>query len=201
MRASIARVIIMHAIDALKRSRQAKHDNYPDEEMRQAVAAYLMIAITIEGIGNEIGEATLSAWEWERLERSETPLKWRIISSADRRTPFNPGGEPLQTVQKLAGIRNRIAHPKTADMGDEIIVRSADGHVRRNVSGEELMKEGDHLIPGYNKLIDEFTYTQALLDVTKGVAAIKSLRDHLSASGLEWLEQIDNELIVLRQNP
>src|SRR5262249_48523474 len=135
MEGSMARVLIMHSIDALTRARASKRENYPDQEMRHAVAAYLMIALTIEGIGNEIGEAIFGTWEWDRIEKVDTPLKWYLISSAQARTPFDPGGEPLQTVQLLASIRNRIAHPKTIDMGDEIIVRSADGSLRRNVSG------------------------------------------------------------------
>src|SRR5436309_1913310 len=117
MKTSIAGILVANAIDYVEKARTAQDAHLVPEEVHSAIGAHLMIAIAIEGIGNEIGEIAFESWQWKRLERSDTPLKWYFISGVGKRTPFDPSQEPLQTVRHLASIRNRLAHPKIEDLG------------------------------------------------------------------------------------
>jgi len=194
MKTTIASILVRNAIEYFQQAQLAKTEMRPDDEMRFSISAHLMIALTIEGIGNEVGEVVFEAWVWNRLEKYDTPLKWHFISSFGGRKPFDPGAEPLQTVQRLTFIRNRLAHPKIENFGDEIIVRSENGNIHRNVGLDHLVKAGDFVMVGIGKLLDEFNAKTSLEAIKKALAAIKMLRDHLTLSGLDWIEGMEKDL-------
>jgi hypothetical protein len=193
MKATITGWLILNAIDYVRRANDANTQNLPDDEVRFSIGAHLMIALAIEGISNEVGEALFDAWTWERLEKNETVLKWRLLSGLGGRKAFDPGKEPLQSVRHLATVRNEIAHPKVRDGGDEIIVRSKTGDVRRNVPDDEKLNDGDTVYFALGKLLDKYNSKAAAEGTRRGIAAIKKLRDHLEMSGLDWIERTERD--------
>jgi hypothetical protein len=195
MKTTIAGMLVRNAVEYVQRAHVAYADSRPDEEVRLCIGGHLMIALAIEGIGNEVGEVAFDTWQWSRLEKSDTPLKWYLLSEFGGRTAFEPSKEPLQTVQRLASIRNRIAHPKIEERGDEIIVRNKHGELKRKVSLDHIIEAGDCILVGFGKLIDEFNYKTTLEAVRKGIVAIKMLRQHLNVSGLDWLDEMEVELV------
>lgn len=187
-RATISRALVLNAIDYVKQAQAACANARPDEEIRFSLGAHLMLALAMEGVANEIGEATFDKWSWDRLEKSDTPLKWRLVSSFDGRSPFAPDKEPLQTIQHLSRIRNRIAHPKPEPLGDETIVTTKTGELKRHVKDEYKLQDGDNIYVGYGKRLDAFNAQTSSESTTKAIRAIKLMRDHMNADGLEWLE-------------
>lgn len=93
------------------------------------------------------------------MEKSDTPLKWRVISAIIGKNSLDPAAEPLQTVQRLSAIRNRLAHPKILELGAEIIVRSKDGAIRRNVQPDDKVEDGDLIMLGVGKLLNEHGFS------------------------------------------
>ena len=151
--------------------------------------------LAIEGIGNEVGEVSLDSWTWRRLERSDTPFKWAILSGLHGRKPFEPGAEPLQTIQRLQSVRNRLVHPKILDFCTELIVRSKDGKVRRRVQLDSKVEDGDLVMIGVGKLIDDGFNAKSTHELTeKALKAIKDLRAHLDITGLKWVDDLGKEL-------
>jgi hypothetical protein len=122
MKIAILSMLIRNAIEYVREAQVAHDNGRLDEEVRCSIGAQLMLALAVEGIGNEIAERMLDSWSWKRLEKSDTPFKWRFLSGFQGRKAFDPETEPLQTVQRLLSIRNRIAHPKIEDLGEEICV-------------------------------------------------------------------------------
>lgn len=196
MKTTIAGFLVRNAIEYVERAQAAHSDSHPDQEARFSIGAHLMIALAIEGIGNEVAEVAFDTWSWSRIEKCDTPLKWYLLSGFGGRKTFNPGKEPLQTVQRLTFIRNRLAHPKIEDLGSEIIIRSKDGEIRRNVGLDENIKAGDFVILGFGKLIDEFNVRSAIDATKKGIEAIKTLRQHLAISGLDWINDMEKDFPV-----
>jgi hypothetical protein len=194
VKTSIAGILVRNAIEYVQRARLAHDERRPDEEVRLCIGANLMIALAIEGIGNEVGEAAFDTWQWRRLEKSDTPLKWYLLSGVGGRRAFEPNKEPLQTVQRLASIRNRIAHPKTEDLGDEMILRTKHGELRRRVSPDHVVEDGDWILLGLGKLIDEFSCKTTPEAVRTGIRAIRMLRQHLNVSGLDWVDEMEAKL-------
>jgi hypothetical protein len=194
MKSTITSILLRNAIEHVHRAQAAHSEGRVDKEIRLSIDAHLMIALAIEGIGNEVGEVVLDSWLWKRLEKSDTLLKWHIISGVRGRKPFDPGTEPMQTVRRLTSIRNHIAHPKTQDLGDEIIVRSKDGTIRRNVRRADSVEDGDFILLGLGKLSDEFNSNTSVEATKKTIMAIKMLREHLAIPGLAWIDGVEEEL-------
>lgn len=191
MKTTIASVLISNAIEFIKSAQNSNNNNQPDDELRNSIGAHLMIALAIEGIGNEVGEIVFNSWQWLRIEKTDTPLKWYLISGLFGKKAFEPNKEPLQTIQHLHSIRNRIAHPKIIELGSEIIIRTKNGTLLRNVKPDYILKEGDHIWAGVGKLLDEFNFKTSYEIVKKSILAIKKLRNHLSISGLEWVDDFE----------
>jgi hypothetical protein len=195
MKTTISSILLLNALDYVKKAQAAHDDGRTDKEVRASISAQLMAAIAIEGIGNEIGEIAFDVWTWERLEKVETPLKWASISGVGGRDRFDPGAEPLQTVQNLKRIRNRLVHPKIQDLGAEIVVRAEDGTVTRHVPPEAKVKSGDLIMLGFGWLIDAGFDAKSSRELTKRtIAAIKTMRDHMNISGLDWIDEMETNM-------
>jgi hypothetical protein len=194
MKTSIANLLMHNAVDHVKRSLAAEKKRQKYEEICHSIAAHLMAALVLEGIGNEVSEVAFSTWAWKRIEKMDTALKWYILSGLHGSKQFDPSKEPLRTVQHLQKIRNRIAHPKIMDRGKEIIIISKDGKLHRNVSMDKKLKDGDAVLLGYGKLLNEFNANSAKQVVEKTIEALKCLREHLRISGLEWIENFEKKV-------
>jgi hypothetical protein len=201
MKASITSFLTAQSLESIRNARNAKYENHPNIEVYHCVIGTLMIALALEGFANEVGENTFGNWVWERVERLDTPLKWYFASGDCGRTHFDPSCEPLQTVQRLSKIRNRIAHPKIEDMGEEIIIRSKDGTIQRNVPRTQLLKEGDDIIVGAAEMLKDFNYTNTAEELRKAFGAMKEFRDHMGASGFKWIERNEVELNAIVSTP
>ena len=194
MKVTITSGLIQNAIDLVRLSRIAHNDGKPDDEVRWSIGAHLMISLALEGLANELGEAIYDKWTWERLEKTDTPLKLRFLSGFGGRTPFDPAREPLQFISELKKTRDRIAHPKPQDAGDEVIVRSKAGDVSRNVSRDTKLRNGDTIFLALGKLLDRYTFEKAATATQNAITAMRTLRDHLEMSGFDWLDSKEQEL-------
>lgn len=197
MKTTIASVLIRNAIDYAQRAKTANAEADPRQEVCCGVGAHLMLALAIEGIGNEVGQSGLTSSLWNRVEKADTVVKWYLVSGIGDRRPFELSEEPLQTVQHLMAIRNRIAHPKVEDLGDEVIIRSQDGVIIRNAPGDYILQNGDAILLGLGKLVDEFSWTKSIGATRKCIQAIIKLRAHLNISGLEWVDDFEKEVSPL----
>jgi hypothetical protein len=194
MKVTITGALVQNAIDLVRLSREARHAGNPDDEVRWSIGAHLMISLALEGLANELGEAVYDTWTWERLEKTDTPLKLRFLSGFGGRTPFEPSSEPLQFISELKRTRDRLAHPKPQAAGDEIIVRSKAGEVRRNVPHETQLQDGDTIFLGLGKLLDTYNFAKAAAATQSAITAMRTLRDHLEMSALDWLDTREDEL-------
>jgi hypothetical protein len=193
MKSTITSMLIRNAINYARQASEANKDSKLDMEIYCSIGAHLMMALAIEGIANEIGEAVLPPSLWSRVEKVDTVVKWYTISGIGDRQHFDLSEEPLQTIQRLVSIRNRIAHPKVEDLGDEIIIKNRKGEVRRNVKTIDLTQGGDTIYIGLGKLIAEFSSVKATDTIKKGIDAILKLKKHLGVSGLEWIDDYKEE--------
>jgi hypothetical protein len=130
----------------------------------------------------------------DHFDRADTVMKWYLLSGFGGRRAFDLGQEPLQTIQTLVSIRNRIAHPKVEEFGDEVMIRSSSGNLLRNVPLDHVVQRGDEIIYGAGEHLRKFNYAETRQRVQKGTLAIDTLRRHLAVSGLEWTEQVLTEL-------
>lgn len=195
MKTTISTILVRNAVEYVERARTAQADGRLDEEVRFSIGAQLMIALAVEGIGNEIGEIALDRWTWERLERSDTPLKWQMISEIIGKNSFKPDAEPLQTIERLYKIRNRLAHPKVLDFGEETIIRAKNGDIRRNVQLDDAVGDGDFVMLGVGKLLDSgFNARSSFELVQKAIAATKTISRELKILGLEWVDDMEKDL-------
>ena len=153
-----------------------------------------MMALVIEGISNEIGEIVFESELWPQIERYDMSKKWSQISGANNKKPFDSGKEPMQTIKKIATIRNRIAHPKVEERGNYIIIRTNKGELIKHPSSDYIIQKGDSVSMGYNELLNEFNYQTSLLILKKSISAIKKLREHLSINGLDWIDNVEKIL-------
>jgi len=195
MNATISSIVIRNAIEYVYKARAANRSKRPDKEVCYSIGAHLMIAIAIEGIGNEIGEAAFGKDKWNRLERRRTVYKWRLLSEINKNKPFSLNKEPLLTVDYINSVRNRIAHPKVVDLGDEIIIRSKNRVLRRNPQPNYILKEGDTLFVGVTKLLTEFNYRTSFDAIRKSISAIRVLREHITVTGLDWIDDMEKKFL------
>lgn len=194
MKKYISSVLLLIAVDHVKLSLSAEKQRKIVEEIRHSIGAHLMAALVLEGIANEVSEVAFDSWTWKRIEKVETVLKWRMLSGLNGRKPFEPSKEPLQIVQRLQTIRNRLAHPKKEDRGEEFIIQSEGGKLQRKVSSDQKLEDGDTILGGWGKLFDEFDAKSAKQEVKRTIEAVKCLREHLGISGFEWIDNIEKKL-------
>jgi hypothetical protein len=74
------------------------------------------------------------------------------------------------------------------DLGEEIIVRRKDGRVHRNVALNDLLEDGDYVLVGYGKLLDQFNAETARVTITRVLSALQLLKKRSNYHGFEWLE-------------
>lgn len=194
MKTSISSVLMSNAIDHVKLSLSAEKKRKILDEIRHSISAHLMAALVLEGIGNEVSEIAFDTWTWHRIEKIDTSLKWYLLSGLNGRKQFDPSKQPLQVVQKLQSIRNRLVHPKIVDRGKEIIRISKGGKLQRKVSPDQMLEDGDEIMVGQGKLLDEFNADSAKQEVERTIEAVKCLREHLGISGFEWIDNIEKKL-------
>ncbi|MDP2159470.1 MAG: hypothetical protein Q8K02_03240 [Flavobacterium sp.] len=192
MKTTIASILMRNAIDYVKRSKTANFETDLQQEVGCSIGAHLMLALTIEAIGNEIGQTNVT--DWDKFEKTDTVAKWHQISGLGGHLPFELGKEPLQTVKRLMSIRNLIAHPKVEDLGDGVIIRSSGGDIKRKVSKNHILQGGDKILLGFEKLIDRYDSSKSIEIAKKSIQAIKKLRAHLAITGFKWLEGFEKEL-------
>ena len=122
----------------------------------------------------------------DHFDRIDTVMKWYTLSGVEGRTPFKFGQEPLQTIRTLVTTRNRIAHPKVENFGNEIMVRKPSGELMRNVPLDHMVEGGDEIIDGVGEHLKTFNYDETRRRIKKGVVAIDMLRRHLAIAHLNW---------------
>lgn len=187
-------MLVQNSFEYAKKSKYANKKKQPDKEVRYSISAHLMVAIAIEGIINEIGEVVLGKLNWEKIERKPTLDKWQKLSAINDKVPFVREKEPLLTVKRVVDVRNSIAHPKVIDFGNDIMVRSKNGKLKKKINPSNKIKEGDKIWLGYADILNQFNYRSAFNIIEKSISAIKKLRNHLSISGLQWLDTIEKDI-------
>jgi hypothetical protein len=110
----------------------------------------------MEGAINDVGESHLGTWAWERLEKVDTSLKWFVLSKFISGQSFLPDCEPLSTVNELAKIRNKLAHPKKFQIAKDVIIRHADGTLR------EIPLDQNTRPPGVSSIAQDDILTEEL---------------------------------------
>lgn len=194
MKTTIFGIHIRNSLEYVKLSRSANLKTQLDDEVSYSIGAHLMIALAIEGFVNEIGEVAYGELNWKKFERNSTLKKWRKVSQYGGKEEFNTTQEPLLTVQHVVNIRNSIVHPKILDLGDDAIVRLKNSKILRTVNSDYVLKEGDFIWLGYGKLLEQFNYKTSFNVFKRSISAIKILREHLSVSGLNWIDSIENNM-------
>ena len=200
IKTTIAPILLQNAIEFIRGANLSKSRSRLDEEIRQCLGTHLMVALALEGVINKVGEVALDSSIWHSLEKSDTILKWYILSGIEGKVPFQLGKEPLQTIKYFYSIRNKIAHPKIEDLGDEIIIGSKNGELKRNVTQNYVIKDGDYVWMGYGKLVDVFNLKKTLAETTKALDAIKVLIKHLKITGMEWIDNLDKKLSEIKHD-
>ena len=192
---SISKLLMTQAKESLLSSIDARDELKIDVEVRLSINVHLLLGISLEGIINEIGEEIMDKWTWEELEKGSTPLKWGIVSGLKK--GFVPSEEPLQTIQKIQKIRNKIAHPKLENQGDEGIAISQKKDISILTKDDDKLPEGDfNLYYGYKKLIYEYNAREALCNMIKVIEAINKIKKlHRSIEKkFQWSDELYEEL-------
>lgn len=190
MKGTVTWALVRNAIESGKKAGAARAKSNVGEEVQCCVAALVMMGMALEGIANEVGRALCNRWLWGRIEeKADIVFKWWLLSGFGEGKQFDPGERPLQTIEQFRKVRNRIAHPKVEDLGDEIMVRSSQGTLERQVPLDEPLHEGDNVYVGFGKLLDEFNASDTVDGLRRGLEAIIALRDHLRVEGLVWVDR------------
>lgn len=187
-------LLMIQAKESLLSSIIARNNLNIDEEVRLSINVHLLLGITLEGIINEIGEKLLDTWTWKELEKGTTPLKWRVISAL--KSGFDPSKEPMQIIKNIQKIRNKIAHPKLENQGNEAIAISKEGKISILVNGDDKLPEGDFsLYLGFKKLIVDYNARKSLSNMIKVLEAIDKIKKlHNFESEFQWSDDFYAEL-------
>jgi hypothetical protein len=171
---------------------KARKKNCIDIEIQQCINIYLLLGITLEGVINEICEKELDTWSWKELEKTSTPLKWKYISSL--KTSFEPSREPLQTIQKIYRIRNRIAHPKLEELSNDTILITNSGKIYKNMADNFKLPRGT-VYGNYGDYISEFNAYSTLISIKKALSAINIINKMFYTKNIDnWCEYFNNEI-------
>jgi hypothetical protein len=199
-KASITKILFKQAIESVSNAINANKINRIDNEVQHSINASLLLGIVLEGLINEIGELKLDKFTWGELERLSTPLKWKIISGLTSSQGFLPSEEPLQSVEKLRGIRNKIAHPKLLEIGNDVIL-SNDEIIKINPSDDFQIPNGDlNIYIGYQKLLKEYNSKDAYKNLANVFIATKRIIELFEIkNSFEWIEDIEDDLLKLKQ--
>ena len=189
---SISAYLMRQVQDCLHLAIKARKEGQIHVEIRLSINIFLLLGITTEGIINEYGEMLFDKWTWEGMEKSTTPLKWRLISDLK----FDPTSEPLLTIKEVHRLRNKIAHPKPVQHETDIIIAGKNG-LLVSPDDEDVLPEGDiNVYIGCKKLLMEFNARNALTktrNVLKALIQLKSLFD-IKDDLNKWPEEILSEI-------
>lgn len=195
-KASITKILFEQAIESLHFAYASNQKNEISKEVQHSINVVLLLGIANEGIINEIGERELDAYTWKELEKSSTPLKWRIVSSL--RKGFEPSKEPLQTVIRIQKERNAIAHPKPYLLEKDIIISNDKIRKVNPDNNYNLPDSNFNVYIGFGKLISEFNFNKSFHSVEKSLISIKQIAELFELEDiLEWIkdfEKITNNL-------
>lgn len=192
-KASIASFLIFQAKTCLDNALSAREKFDIDQELKYSITAHLLLGIALEGVINDIGESHFDSWTWKKLEKSSTPLKWKLVTNEKAR--FEPSKEPLQTIDKLYRLRNTIAHPKSNETDKSIIIISDCGNVVINPKDDDLLPEGDlTFYQGYKNLIEEFNGYKTLGRFKKAMQAILEVGSLFPGNLAQWPGDVLREL-------
>jgi hypothetical protein len=194
MKGSLTLLLANQALDSLKNSETRKLNNRLDKEVQESVNNSLLLGLILEGLINEIGCKTVDTWTWKELERSSTPLKWRIISGLKK--GFEPGKEPLQTITKIKKLRDEIAHPKNIDLGNDVYLISDKGEIKINPTDDYILpKENFNIYLGFGTLYKKFNFETSLKNTEKVFDAITEIVELFEMkSDYGWIFEIKEKI-------
>jgi len=194
MEGSLTLLLINQALDSLRNSEEAKQSNRLDKEVQESVNNSLLLGLILEGLINEIGYKTLDSWTWKKLERSSTPLKWRIISGLKK--GFEPGQETLQTITKIKKLRDEIAHPKKIDLGNDVYLISDKGKIKINPPDDYVLPtENFNIYFGFGTLYEKFNFENSLKNTEKVFDTITEIVELFEMKvDYGWVYEIKKEI-------
>lgn len=192
-KSSIGFLLLHNAFDHSRQCLAAHDEARPRDEVRHSISVHLMCALTLEALGNEAAEVVLDAWALRKIDKTDTPAKWHIVSKIGGKSVFLPSAEPIQSVQRLQAVRNRIAHPKPINLGNDIMIASKNGSLLRNPMPDHVLHPGDEIIIGFGKLLDEFNVDSARKSVQETVAAIEILAINIPQMNLNWINSFKKQ--------
>jgi hypothetical protein len=163
------------------------------DEIRLSMMAQLAAAMTLEGVANEVGQERMPGGEWAHIDKASVVGKWLILSRLYAKEAFEPGKEPLQTVTKLYGVRNRLAHAKPIEQGTEITVVQKDGTTHYGASLDIPAAEVDAVFVGIGPALKLCSGSIAKGCVRKTCAAVRTLKTQTGFPGFAWLESVTTE--------
>jgi hypothetical protein len=193
MKGSLTGLIASQAYSHVREAKAARDEKAIDREVSNCVMAQLLLALTVEGVANEVAEVLFPKWPKDRVQSADAAFKWWFLSAHNNRIPFDQSAEPLQTVVELLRLRNHIAHPKVHDFGDELIVQDSQGNLQRNVPGTQLLKPGDKLASPTVQLMEDhkYNYEKTYELLTRTISAVIKFRDHVGVTILKWAPQLE----------
>uniref|UniRef100_UPI00321683E9 hypothetical protein n=1 Tax=uncultured Draconibacterium sp. TaxID=1573823 RepID=UPI00321683E9 len=195
-KSTISYFLICQAKNCLDIAIQSKEKKDIESEVQNCINISLLLAIILEGVINDIAEVNLDSWTWKELEKASMPLKWRIISGL--KIAFDPSQEPLQTINKLYKIRNKIVHPKLEDIEDDVLAISEAGEIKQLIKDSDVLPEGDlKIYIGFGDRIKNFNVDNSLKDFKMVLKAITEIKNIFQVKeSLDWAETIYSEIKV-----
>ncbi len=191
--ASISYLLIEQAMESLGYAIEAKKKNQINKEIQNSINVSLLLGVAMEGIINEIGKNKVDSFTWNELERTSTPLKWRIVSGLIK--GFAPAEEPLQSIVNLQKTRNEIAHPKPFANENDVII-SNENVLKRNPDDNYILPSEDFdVYIGFGKLYSKYNSKESFKSLKKGVGAIGKIVELFELEkSFEWLNTVELEL-------
>jgi hypothetical protein len=192
MKRSITGMIAVQAFSCVREAKSANQEKDHDREVSDCVVGQLLMGLTLEGVANELADRLFPAWPKERLDKADTAFKWWFLSAHNNRVPFEQSAEPLQIVTQLMKARNKIAHPRVHDLGDENILQDMSGNIQRNVPGTQELRPGDRHLTATVGFMEKHDYNFAatLSLLRRTIAAVIILRDHVETNDFVWADQL-----------
>jgi hypothetical protein len=187
MKIYLTKLLFLNASELAAQALEAHRQGLVEKEIRLGIAAHLMAFSSLEAAINEIGENGLEKPLWDCAEKLDTLAKWVIFPRLAGGAQFDPGKEPLQTIEHLKPVRNAIAHPK-GRQGSDVILGHKDGRLQRDALPETTLADGDRVYLGGGKLLDEFNADTAQDLVNRTCNALRQLRIATSYEGMDWLD-------------
>lgn len=198
MKGSLTLLLANQALKSLKNAKIELQNKRLDKEVQESISNSLFLGLILEGLINDIGCENVDSWTWNELEKSSTPLKWRIISGLKK--GFEPGKEPLQTVVKIKKLRDEIAHPKNLDLGKDIYLFSENGEVKINPKNDYILpKENINIYIGFGKLYEKYNYANSLENTKKAFDAILQIVELFELKAeFAWVAEMKNEILAIK---